>query len=68
LTPPTWSPDGTVLLAIDEHGWFTVRPDGTERTVIAPALSPDIGPEPGEPRFSFFGIYIRPSWQPLPER
>jgi dipeptidyl aminopeptidase/acylaminoacyl peptidase len=34
LTPPAWSPDGRLLLAADSQGWFTVRPDGTDRTAL----------------------------------
>jgi dipeptidyl aminopeptidase/acylaminoacyl peptidase len=33
-TPPAWSPDGSLLLASDQQGWFTVRPDGTDRTPL----------------------------------
>jgi Tol biopolymer transport system component len=33
-TPPAWSPDGSLLLAADSQGWFTVRPDGTDRTAL----------------------------------
>ena len=39
-TPPAWSPDGSVVLAGDDEGWFTVRPDGTGRTEIAPFVPP----------------------------
>jgi dipeptidyl aminopeptidase/acylaminoacyl peptidase len=66
LTPPTWSPDGRVLLAIDEDGWFTVRPDGTGRTMLAPSLNPDIGQGEYPPRFFFWERFIPASWQPLP--
>jgi dipeptidyl aminopeptidase/acylaminoacyl peptidase len=34
LTQPAWSPDGTLLLAEDYQGEFTVRPDGTDRTTL----------------------------------
>jgi Tol biopolymer transport system component len=34
LTGPTWSPDGSLLLAEDYLGEFTVRPDGTDRTTL----------------------------------
>jgi dipeptidyl aminopeptidase/acylaminoacyl peptidase len=33
-TPPAWSPDGNLLLASDQQGWFTVRPDGTDRSAL----------------------------------
>jgi hypothetical protein len=71
LTPPIWSPDGRALLAIDEQGWFTVLPDGTGRTMIAPSLSPDLAPHDIasgeiEPRFLPWGRFIPLSWQPVP--
>jgi WD40-like Beta Propeller Repeat len=57
-TPPAWSPDGSLLLASDADGWFTIRPDGTGRTQITPFMLPDANagccPD------------YRPSWQPLP--
>jgi TolB protein len=34
LTRPKWSPDGSLLVASDYRGWFTVRPDGTDRTEL----------------------------------
>jgi TolB protein len=34
LTDPAWSPDGSLLLAEDYQGEFTVRPDGTDRTTL----------------------------------
>jgi hypothetical protein len=34
LTGPVWSPDGSLLLAEDSQGEFTVRPDGTDRTTL----------------------------------
>jgi Tol biopolymer transport system component len=34
LTAPAWSPDGSLLLASDHQGFFTVRPDGTDRTEL----------------------------------
>jgi hypothetical protein len=35
LTSPAWSPDGSLLLAEDYQGEFTVRPDGTDRTTLS---------------------------------
>jgi dipeptidyl aminopeptidase/acylaminoacyl peptidase len=64
-TPPAWSPDGSLLLASDQQGWFTVRPDGTDRTALgirdhAPSFRGyDGGPWPG---FLASGV----DWQPLP--
>ncbi len=55
---PTWSPDGSLLLASDDEGWFTVRPDGTGRTELPALLSP-------EPRTLCCPV-DPPSWQPLP--
>jgi Tol biopolymer transport system component len=57
LTEPTWSPDGSRLLAMDEQGWFTVLPDGTGRTRL-PSIART------EPRF--LASPLAPSWQPLP--
>jgi Tol biopolymer transport system component len=34
LTRPVWSPDGSLLVASDHQGWFTVRPDGADRTPL----------------------------------
>jgi Tol biopolymer transport system component len=60
-TPPTWSPDGNLLLGRDDQGWFTVRTDGTGRTTVA--ASPLPGNLDGCPGFR---PSCRPSWQPLP--
>jgi Tol biopolymer transport system component len=57
-TAPVWSPDGSLLVASDADGWFTVRPDGTGRTQITPFMLPDA-------RAGCCPDY-RPSWQPLP--
>jgi Tol biopolymer transport system component len=57
LKSPLWSPDGSLLLAADEQGWFTMLPDGTGRTEITPFLPPD--------RFAICCPESRPSWQPL---
>jgi Tol biopolymer transport system component len=57
LTPTTWSPDGTLLLAKDEEGWFTVRPDGTGKTVLPANVQT-------EPVPAIEGSWA-PSWQPL---
>jgi Tol biopolymer transport system component len=58
LTPPTWSPDGSLLLAMDEDGWFTVRPDGTGKTVLPASVQTEPVRALG-PRWA-------PSWQPVP--
>jgi Tol biopolymer transport system component len=57
LTPPVWSPDGTLILASDDEGWFAMRPDGTGRTAITPVAHP--GP------LTICCPDNRPSWQPL---
>jgi Tol biopolymer transport system component len=56
-TPAAWSPDGSLLLASDEQGWFTVRPDGTDRT---PLGIRDHSPSFPRPRTVSSGI----DWQP----
>ena len=58
LTPPTWSPDGSLLLAMDEAGWFTVLPDGTGRTMLPSSART-------EPLRALGGLWA-PSWQPVP--
>ena len=57
LMPPTWSPDSTLLLAMDDEGWFTVLADGTRKTVLPPNIRTD-------PLRVIDGWYA-PSWQPL---
>jgi hypothetical protein len=69
LTPPTWAPDGSVLLASDPDGWFTVRPDGTDKTIITPYIDHgDGGPQTGGsfPYTAWDGKYPGLSWQALP--
>jgi dipeptidyl aminopeptidase/acylaminoacyl peptidase len=56
-TSPVWSPDGSLLLASDEEGWFTVQPDGTGRTEITPFIHPDNAACCWD---------NHPTWQPLP--
>jgi dipeptidyl aminopeptidase/acylaminoacyl peptidase len=57
-TPPVWSPDSSLLLVSDEHGWFTVRSDGTHRTTL--------GVRDHTPPFHFEGfIATRIDWQPV---
>jgi hypothetical protein len=56
-TRPVWSPHSSVLLASDDEGWFSVRPDGTERTTMAPFLPPG--------HLTICCPDNRPSWQPL---
>jgi hypothetical protein len=58
LTPPTWSPDSSLILASDDEGWLTVRPDGTGRTEITPLMPPN--------RNFICCPYNQPSWQALP--
>jgi Tol biopolymer transport system component len=58
-TTPAWSPDGRLLLAEDHQGWFTVRPDGTDRTTL--------GIRDQTPSFRFEGFIASGiDWQPLP--
>ena len=56
-TPPTWSPDGRLLLRDDDEGWFTVLPDGTGRSEITSVMPAN--------RDFICCPYNQPSWQPL---
>jgi Tol biopolymer transport system component len=51
---PTWSPDGSLIAYLDfaERLVHTMRPDGTDRRVVAPGL----------------GVQFVPGWQPLRSR
>ena len=64
LTRPTWSPDGSLLLVMDDEGWFTVRLDGTGRTAIPPILQLDSGTIERCAEWHFLDTVT--SWQPSP--
>jgi Tol biopolymer transport system component len=65
-TPPAWSPDGTLLLASDQQGWFTVRPDGTDRAALG--IRDHTPPFRGYDGTGFWPGFIASgiAWQPLP--
>jgi hypothetical protein len=72
LLAPIWSPDGNLLLGAGPDGLFTVRPNGTGRTILTPntlhPASPDGCPTTvpdtaASPGLSVSGL---PAWQPLP--
>jgi hypothetical protein len=49
LTPPAWSPDGSLLVGLDADGLFTVRPDGTGHAGLNsfPRFFPDVATQLG---------------------
>ena len=61
ISDPSWSPDGTLLLGQGSDGLFTIRPDGTDRTVLTPGLTLE---EPRPAQLDAIDHY-RPAWQPL---
>jgi Tol biopolymer transport system component len=56
IVAPIWSPGGRLLTAVDADGVFTVRPDGTGVTRLAPVTTP----HPAQGTFTDFA----PVWQP----
>jgi hypothetical protein len=55
---PAWSADGALLVGHDSDGMFTVRPDGTDRTVLTANAS--------VPGSDLDLRYNEPVWQPAP--
>jgi Tol biopolymer transport system component len=68
VIPPVWAPDGSALVAQGAPGLFTIRPDGTDRTIL---LSSDVpGGGPPYPNAGSVlrgaGSNVSPAWQRLP--
>jgi dipeptidyl aminopeptidase/acylaminoacyl peptidase len=73
LAAPIWSPDGAVLLGTGPDGLFTVRPDGTDKTILTRHMLRPANPDgcseggPTLPEATYHRPSVTgPAWQPLP--